>query len=112
MNQMSVLVRFAIMAIALVLLARPAAADPLDGRWCTFDGQRMSIDGQRIITPGGARMTGEYDHGSLVYGVRGYEPGTGFLVSLTPLDQESLRLVTNRRDVKPEIWHRCGPPMI
>lgn len=112
MNQASVLARLAILAIALATLAAPASADPLDGRWCMSGGRRMSISGHLVMTPGGARIRGEYDRGSLVYALPGREPGFALLVSLTPLDEERLSRATNRPGARPEIWHRCGPPMI
>jgi hypothetical protein len=104
-----------VLAIVLVFSAGAASADPLDGRWCMAGGGRMSIDGSRVTTPGGAQMTGEYDRGSLVYAMPGLEPGSVLRVSLTLLDEERLRMAINQagaKNARPEIWHRCGPPMI
>lgn len=75
-------------------------------------GRRMSIDGPLVTTQSGARMKGEYDRGSLVYRVPGREPGVRLTVSLTLLDEERLALAINRAGTRPEVWHRCGPPMI
>jgi hypothetical protein len=105
--------RFALAAIALASLAASASsADQLDGRWCLSGGRRMSIDGPTVITATGARMQGEYHRGSLVYLLPGQEPEFAVQVALTPLDEERLSLATNRPGARPEIWHRCGPPMI
>jgi hypothetical protein len=45
---------------AVCLTANPAHADAIDGTWCGPDGGTLSIDGPRIVTPGHARLTGEY----------------------------------------------------
>jgi hypothetical protein len=115
LNRASILSGVGVLSIMLVFAAGTASADPLDGRWCMAGGGRMSIDGPLVTTPGGVRMRGEYDRGSLVYAMPGLEPGSELRVSLTLLDEERLKMAINRADAKdarPEIWHRCGPPMI
>jgi hypothetical protein len=49
------------MAAAGSLLAPALAqADAIDGHWCAADGRVMTIEGASILTPGGAKMTGDY----------------------------------------------------
>jgi len=110
-NQTSFRAVLTVLTVALLLPAGAARADSLDGRWCTFDGRRMSIEGPEVTVPGRGSMIGEYVRGALVYGMPGPEPGSMSRVFLTELDQERLEVATSGTAAKREIWHRCGPPI-
>lgn len=109
MKRRSVLALSVALVVGALLPAAPAAADSLDGRWCTFDGRHMAIDGPAVMMPGRGWTTGEYSRGALVYGVPGRQPGTRVQVSLSELDEENLEVAINGAPA--EVWHRCGPPI-
>ena len=101
MSQTSLRAVLATLAVALLLPAGAARADSLDGRWCTFDGRRMSIDGPEITGPGNVHVTGEYVRGALVYGLPGPGPGSVSRVFLTELDEESLEVASSGTGTRP-----------
>ena len=76
------------MLLALPLLALSggaALADAIDGDWCHGDGRRLSINGPDIVTPGGARLKGDYDRHHFSYVVPASEPGAGGTVAMVLL---------------------------
>ena len=101
---------------AAVLLAPAARADAIDGEWCARDGARtMSIRGPAVVTPGGHRLTGEYERHFFRYQVPAGEPKAGGTVSMVLLDEDTVRLseAADRRaamEADGEIWHRCAAP--
>jgi hypothetical protein len=95
------------LAVALLGLARPAAADAIDGHWCDEGGLRLTIAGPSIVTPGGARMQGDYDRHGFAYDAPASEPGGGGRVTLR-LRGDNLVQV-QAAGLEP-LWRRCGPP--
>lgn len=92
----------------LLLPAAPAWADQIDGNWCHADGRTMSIDGPRIVTPGGAAMTGDYDRHGFDYTIPEGEPDSGAAVSMTQFDDNTNQVTTTIGSrAKTEIWNRC-----
>ncbi len=92
-------------ALAILLAcAGPARADAIDGNWCAPDGRTLAIDGPRLITPGGAAITGEYNRHGFAYVVPASEAGAGSRVIMVLLNEETVRISAG---LKPEIWHRC-----
>jgi hypothetical protein len=89
---------------AVCLTANPAHADAIDGTWCGPDGGTLSIDGPRIVTPGHARLTGEYTRHAFRYEAPAREPDAGTQVTLLLLDEDTVRL---ERTGGSEIWRRC-----
>jgi len=108
--------RLAGMSCALIIAgAVPAWADVIDGHWCFTDGQRISIQGPAIVTPAGSRIQGDYARHFFSYVVPQADPGSGQTVSMTLLNEDTVRLrigaaPTPSYDGPGEIWHRCGPP--
>jgi len=114
---MGFLGRAALVAIAGTLLIAPgsARADAIDGSWCHAGGKRLSIEGPRIVTPGGTRMTGDYDRHGFAYVVPPGEPGNGKRMVLVLEDEDTMHMGEGIGDrIAPghaETWHRCGAPI-
>jgi len=100
-----------VLAVALLFSASPASADAIDGHWCISGGRHMFIEGPQIVTPRGARTTGDYERHAFAYKVPESEPGAGSTVSMMLLDEERVQVRTEKPGATTEIWHRCGPPI-
>ena len=98
-------------AFGLTLFAAPAFADAIDGDWCYKpDGRRFSIRGPDIVTPGGARIQGDYSRHAFSYAVPASEPGAGKTVFMTLLDENTVHLRLGEAfAANPETWIRCSP---
>ncbi len=99
-----------------MLVPVDARADAIDGDWCAENGARMmSIRGPAVVTPGGQRLTGEYERHFFRYQVPAGEPKAGGTVSLVLLNEDTVRLsdAADRwaaMEAEGEIWHRCAAP--
>ena len=99
----------------LLLGATGAMADVIDGHWCFPDGKRISIQGPHVVTPAGSSIQGDYARHFFSYVVPQAEAGAGQTVSMTLLNEDTVRLSIGvapswSYDGTGEIWHRCGPP--
>ncbi len=107
--------RGAVLALGLALAAGAAHADAIDGNWCSPDGKFITIKGSDVVTPGGARMQGDYDRHHFHYVVPASEPGAGQGVFMT-LQGDLLVLVRVGADAAAaarqtaQEWRRCAPP--
>lgn len=102
-----------LLAIFASLPIERAWADAIDGEWCQKDGRQMSIHGSDIVTPGGARIKGDYSRHAYAYVVPAGEPGTGNTISMTLLSEDYVQVsaphpVMATPTGQGEIWHRCG----
>lgn len=99
-------------ATAALTVPSMALADAIDGNWCHKDGRRLTIDGPRITTPGGKKMTGEYDRHGFIYIIPKKEPGAGRKVTMRMLNEGTIVLRTGPRSPKSvaQTWKRCGKP--
>lgn len=96
--------------LAFALLGSSAFADAIDGDWCHKDGRRLSIRGPQIVTPGGKQMEGDYSRHWFNYVVPAPEPGTGQMVYLQLLDENTVQFRLGSSDsATPETWIRCSP---
>jgi hypothetical protein len=105
---MTVISRFAI-PVALLLTAfspSPAKADRIDGNWCRGL-KHLSIDGPNIVTPGGAKMTAEYDRHGFRYVVPNGEPEPGATITMAQMHEELMRLSSSAKPGEVEDWTRC-----
>ncbi|HEY7458329.1 MAG TPA: hypothetical protein VH765_06215 [Xanthobacteraceae bacterium] len=94
----------------LALLTFPAAADAIDGNWCSPKGRTLSIRGPQIVTPGGNTIEGKYDRHYFSYTIPAAEPGSGRTVNMTLLGENTVRIEADAANGAPmEIWNRCGP---
>jgi hypothetical protein len=89
--------------------ATSSRADVIDGNWCNADGRRLSIRGPQIVTPGGAKMSGDYTRHSFVYVVPAGEPGTGETVSMILLSEYLMHARQGASDAPVQVWNRCPP---
>ena len=97
-------------AMALLLATAPARADAIDGNWCNA-AKHLSIQGPNIVTPGGARLKGEYDRHAFTYVAPPKEPAAGQKINMILVDEDTVYL---RAGEKPgfgpgeaEVWRRC-----
>ena len=99
------------MASAMVLTAAAAArADAIDGDWC-FSSRHLAIEGPSIVTPGGKRITGNYDRHSFVYTVPPGEDRAGASIFMILLDEDTMELRAGSEQAAPETWRRCAAPV-
>ena len=96
---------------AFVLAAFPARADAIDGDWCNAT-RHLTIKGPDIVTPGGARLKGDYDRHAFTYVVPAKESGAGQTINMILVDDDTVYL---RAGEKPgfgpgeaEVWRRCS----
>lgn len=94
-------------AAVLVLVGGPALADAIDGQWCDPAGKNMKIDGSTIVTPGGAKIQGNYSRHSFTYVVPAKEPGAGQTIYMQLLGEEDLDVSSGSPVAKPVRWKRC-----
>lgn len=102
--------------LTIVMLAAStigAAADQIDGTWCSPSGQTLSIDGTKVVTPGGNSVVARYDRHHIDYLIPEGEQGAGDRFSADQMNDEQIRVtVLNRAQSKtgaPEIWTPCKP---
>ena len=93
--------------VALMLAARPARADAIDGQWCLAS-SHFEINGPNIRTPGGNSIVGNYDRHGFTYVVPANEEGAGVQIVMVLLNEETVQL-TRASGTTPEIWRRCKP---
>jgi hypothetical protein len=96
--------------LLVVLLGGNAArADAIDGDWCHTDGRKLSINGPQIVTPGGAKIAGDYDRHHFTYVVPASEPGAGAAVNMILVSELQMRLKPPSGEE--QLWRRCGKPV-
>ncbi len=97
-----------IAAVILVLAAAPVRADAIDGKWCNPELGRMEILGPQIMTPGGNRISGDYDRHGFRHIMPDGEDGAGADVDMVLVDDDTLhRIVAPRAGANIEVWRRC-----
>ena len=106
--RVSPLVLAAAVMAALLLPTTPALADRIDGDWC-YNSLSFTIDGPSIVTPGGTRMTGEYDRHGFRYVVPAGEADSGARIDMTQFNDTTVEVTTSPPGgaVRTEIWRRC-----
>ncbi len=97
---------FAITLAAALLPATPALADRIDGNWC-YKTRAMTINGPNIVTPGGRKMTGDYDRHGFRYIVPPGESDAGAAVDMVQYDDNTIQVATGGVTPHTEIWNRC-----
>lgn len=103
--------RLVLIAVVLVATITSAAADQIDGTWCSPAGTSMTIEGSQIVTPGGKAITGRYNRHHVDYEVPEGEANAGSLFSADQLNDDEIRVIVLGKDPsanKPsEIWTKC-----
>ncbi|WP_137181163.1 hypothetical protein [Roseomonas sp. AR75] len=100
----------ALLLAVAALMPNAARADSIDGNWCTDTGLRMTIQGPSLVSPGGARMAGDYTRHGFSYTAPAGEPGGGGTVTLTLMGENMVRAQAASGSIEPT-WRRCGPPV-
>ena len=95
-------------AILLLAVATPAAADSIDGNWCSTDGRHFEIDGPQIVTWGGTRMMGDYDRHGFRYVVPGTEKESGSKIDMRLMGEH--RVLVSKDGGEAQTWNRCAKP--
>ena len=99
---------FLIVAGALSLSA-PARADAIDGNWCDGEGgRRISIEGPLLVTPGGAKVQGDYSRHSFSYVTPTQEPEAGQKVDMLLMSETSVQVRTGGDPRSTRGWQRCA----
>ena len=101
--------RLAILAAAmLAALATPAAADAIDGNWCSPDGRHFFIQGPSIVTEDGVKLTGDYNRHAFSYVIPAPNRLAGQRVRMVLRGEFLLNLrVGDSEDSPIEAWKRC-----
>ncbi|WP_439547921.1 hypothetical protein [Falsiroseomonas sp.] len=100
----------ALLAGGVAMAPGMARADAIDGHWCSDGGLRLTIQGPNLLSPGGARMAGEYDRHGFSYTAPAGEPGAGGRVDLRLMGDNAVRVQAANGPIEP-VWRRCGPPV-
>lgn len=101
--------------LSVAIWSSAAEADAIDGNWC-HGAKRLSISGPEIVTPGGAKMSGEYGRHDFRYVVPAGEAGAGNTVEMDLLSDDDMQLWPNGRTSQPQaggaqMWKRCAAPV-
>jgi len=103
--------RLVLIAVVLVATTTIAAADQIDGTWCSPAGNSMTIEGSRVVTPGGQVITGRYNRHHVDYEVPKGETNAGSRVSAEQLNDDEIRVIVLGEDPSAnqpsEIWTKC-----
>jgi hypothetical protein len=92
------------------LMAAPAAADAIDGEWCSPDGKNLVIHGPEIITPSKVTMQGQYNRHQFAYVAPAGDDDAGTQIFLELLSEEEMNHYSVGKDGKlgePILWRRC-----
>lgn len=105
---MSSLRRLALAALALTLGAGAAHADRIDGDWCSLEGGHLAIDGPNVVTPGGAKLIGDYGRHSFSYIIPEPEKSAGATLHMILLNETAMRSRVGASLETPTLlWRRC-----
>jgi hypothetical protein len=111
MKRKTLAIGLALAALGYLATGEFARADAIDGDWC-FQNRRLSIEGPDLVTPGGKRMTGEYDRHAFQYVVPAGERGAGGKVFMVLIDDDTMMLKLGQQPMSTgegETWRRCAP---
>jgi hypothetical protein len=95
-----------VFAVAMVA-AGPAMADAIDGAWCR-EALRLTISGPAIVTPGGARIQGDYSRHAFSYVSPASDSNAGTTVSMRLINEDTVHLRAGAQ-APTEVWLRCRP---
>ncbi len=96
--------------IALCLLTTPAAADAIDGDWCSAEGRHLTIHGPEITTPDRTTVQGNYRRHEFMYVVPPKDKDAGTTIYMQLLSEEEMnlyRLDSAGKPGEPALWKRC-----
>ena len=97
---------FAFFFLAATLITSGAHADRIDGNWCKGL-KRLHIDGPQIVTPGGTKMTGDYDRHAFTYVVPAGEDDAGATITMQQMHEELMQWQSSTNPSDVQDWIRC-----
>ena len=101
-----------LVVLAMFAMTEGAVADAIDGDWCfAADGRRLTIEGSDLTTPGGKRMTGDYDRHAFAYVAPAGEKSAGSKVFMVLIDDDTMILKIGAQPMSTgegETWRRCA----
>ena len=97
----------------MVSLSLPAAADQINGNWCSPKGQTLSINGTHVITPAGNVVSANHERHHIDYQIPLGEPNAGdrFIADQLSDEKISVKIAKgkNTDEGTSEIWTPCKP---
>ncbi len=98
--------RCGVLAAGLAMAATVAAADSIDGDWCSpTGGLHLRIEGAKVTTPTGSQTTGNYTRHAFSYVVPEGESGAGEAITLQLISEE--QAYAEGFGEASGIWTRC-----
>jgi len=96
------------LALMLCLASGQSAwADAIDGDWCSPEGKHVSIKGPQIVTPGGAKMAGQYSRHAFSYVIPAPEPQSGATIFMSLMGETTVLVREGSPVAQPVTWKRC-----
>lgn len=95
--------------LALIFSTSIAHADQIDGTWCSPKGESMTIEGSNVVTPGGNKITANYDRHHVDYALPEGEENAGARLSADQLNDDniSVTLIRGGTAGAAVVWKRC-----
>jgi hypothetical protein len=93
-----------------LLMATPAAADAIDGDWCSVEGKHLTIHGPEITTPDHTTLQGEYHRHEFKYNAPATDrdAGTSYYLQLYSEEEMNIYVIgPDGRPGDPALWKRC-----
>lgn len=102
--------------LLLAVTAGAAFADAIDGQWCSSDGRSIIIEGDRVVSPGGAKLIGDYDRHHFIFTIPAGEQNGGKEVDMVLVNPGTVHTRYKAAGVEvdtgnPETWIRCKKPV-
>jgi hypothetical protein len=93
-----------------LLLTTPAAADAIDGDWCSSEGKHLTIHGPEITTPNRTTLKGNYHRHEFMYVSPAGDVDAGITIYLQLYSEEEMnfyRVGPDGKPGEPALWKRC-----
>jgi hypothetical protein len=96
-------------AAFVLVLAKPAMADAIDGDWCGDKGLHLTIKGPDITTPYGVTLKGNYHRHEFAYVAPTGDVDAGQQIYLKLLSEEYMNFYRLKGGAlgEAELWRRC-----
>ena len=110
------IIRLNAVILLLFVTIGPALADAIDGQWCSKNGQSIIIEGDRVISPGGAKLIGDYDRHHFIFTMPSGEHNGGKEVDMVLVNPGTVHTRYKSAGAEmetgnPETWVLCSRPV-